>query len=502
MFQFVILTIGLFIGVGAIFASSRRQEIIANWKEYRANPIFLFSAFLFKPDNDLRSRFKFALDNFIDIVDSLVVGLFSIVISPIFKVFNLLAQALKQTLNGFLGMRAIFGNMWRSLMNMVGVFMNRFTYIFHNLRVVMFKLLTAFKRISGVATSAVFAGLSSLYSMLNFIDLIIKIIIIILIVLVIIVIIFFFILAPFVPTILIILGIIVTTVAAGAVGGMAETFCFGETTPIQTASGESVPISEIKIGDILIDGGRVTGVMKFLAPKTGMYSLSGTVVSGSHIVYTEEGPCLVNQCSKAIPTEYSGKYVYCLTTSTHKIKVHDNWFADWEELPESEEEQTKWNKFVFETLNSDISSWKLPQFKTLFSESCVSLTTRIQTPNGAVNATEIHPGIVVMDKNQQPTIVTGVVQIASSQVHAMTADGIAAGAWVWEPMTHVWKQSEKELISVKADEPPFVSFTTESGTFLTESGKALRDFTDVGTENIARSYDWVLKSLSLFFDGN
>jgi hypothetical protein len=499
MFQFVILTIGLLIGVGAIFAASRRQEIMANWKQYRANPIFLFSAFLFKPDNYPKSRFDFALDNFKEVVDSLVTGLFEVVMTPIFKIFHLVSQSLQQTLSGFLGMRAIFGNMWRSLMDMVGVFMNRFAYIFHNLRVVMFKLFTSFQRIAGVATSAVFAGLSSLYSMLNFIDLVIKIIIIILIVLVVLVIFFFFILAPFIPTILIVIGIIATTVFAGSVGGMANTFCFGETTPIRTASGATVPISEIQIGDILEDGGKVTGVMKFLAPKTGMYTLSGTIVSGSHIVYTYEGPRLVSQFALATAVEYSGDYVYCLTTSTHKIKIGETQFADWEELPETEAEQAKWNQFVFETLNSENVSWVKPSEKTLFSESCISPTTRILTPNGSIQAAEICPGTVVLDKNQKPTNVTGVVQIAASQVHAVTAEGIAAGAWIWHPTSELWKQSETGLIPVSDAEQPFISVTTESGIFMTESGTAIRDFTDVGAENIGKSYDWVLDSLALFF---
>ncbi len=497
MLQFVLLTIGLLIGVGAIFSATRRQEIIANWKQYRTNPVFLFSAFLFKPDTDPRSRLDFAFDNFKEVVDSLVTGLFEVVLTPIFKVFRLVAQSIEQTLSGFLGMRAIFGNMWRSFMDIIAVFMNRFALVFHQLRMVMFKLQTSFQRIAGVATSSVFAGLSSVYSMLNFIDLIIKIAIIILVAIIIIIIFLFFIFAPFIPTILIVIGIIATTAFGGAVGGMANTItCFGAETPVKMHTGETVEIQNVRLGDVLSDGGKVTSVMKFLAPTSGMYSVDGITVSGSHILLAKEGPVLVKNYSAATPTKYDGEYIYCLSTTTHKIHVGSLVFSDWEEISESEEDQQTWNRFVFETLNGDLSSWTFPGFTALFSESGILPDTRIQTPSGSHPADEICPGMMVLDHLGQPTKVVGLIQIVKDEIQKMTPEGISAGAWILGDSEPFWKQVDSKAI----DEVPsacehFVSFITESGTYRLESGDSVRDFTDVGGENIEKSYDWVLARL-------
>lgn len=497
MLQFIILTIGLLIGVGAIFSSTRRQEIMANWKKYRMNPIFLFSAFLFKPDTDPRSRLEFTYDNFKEVIDSLVTGLFEVVLSPIFKVFRLVAQSIEQTLSGFLGMRAIFGNMWRSFMDIIAVFMNRFALVLHQLRLVMFKLLTAFQRISGIATSSVFAGLSTVYSMLNFIDLIIKIAIIILVVLVVLIIFLFFVLAPFVPTVLVVIGIIASTAFGGAVGGMANSLtCFATNTPIRKKDGETVPIQNLRLGDILQDGGKVTGVMKFLAPRSDMYSVHGVTVAGSHILYTDEGPVLVRNYSLASPTLYDDKYIYCLTTTTHRIYVGNLIFSDWEEISESDEDQLTWNRFVFESLNGSGYSWTSPSLTVLHSESCTESTTRIQTPNGPIPAQQICPGMKVLDQTGLETIVSGVIQIATDQVQAVSPEGVSVGAWIWDLEKKCWKQNDDQKSRGPLSEKQFLSFLTESGSYLLECGVSVRDFTDVGGQTLESSYDWILSRLS------
>lgn len=486
MFQFLLLTLALLVGLGALFSFARRKEIIANWNQYRTNPIFMFSAFLYKPDSDPRSRFQFAADNFTDVIKSLVTGLFEVALEPVFNLLRMLGNTLEQNLRGIQSMRTVFANMWHGFTDMAAIFENRFALVLHQLRTVMFRLFTAFQRVTGVATSAVFSGLSALYSMLNFIDLLIKVIIVILVVLVILVIFFFFILAPFIPVILVVVGIISTTAMAGAVGGMAGTFCFAETTPIVLQSGAHKLISEIRVGDVLEKGATVTGTLQFLAPSE-LYDLHGVQVSGSHIVFSETGPVHVKDHPEAKRISYTGSHVYCLNTSTHTIRVRNIVFSDWEELS-TEVDMLLWNRFVWNQLNK--GTWIAPKPDALESEAGILPTLRVRTPTGSIVAETLRPGMVVLDATGQPTKVTGCVRLASDTIAAVTKDGLSAGTWI---LGSRWEQPAATYTNT--DSSAFVHCTTGSGTILLESGIAIRDFTDVGWDAISRSYDWVLERL-------
>lgn len=491
MFQFIAVSIAFLIGLGAFFSLANRQEIIANWDKYRANPVFLFSAFLYKPDNDTRSRFQFTADNFKEVIESLVLGLFEIVMTPLFQLLRSVAKTMEKNLQSIMSMRQVFGNMWRGFMDMSAIFENRFVMLLHQLRVIMFRIFTAFQRVTGVATSAVFSGLSAIYSALNMIDLIIKVVIIILLILVLLVIFFFFILAPSIPVILIVVGIISTTAMAGAVGGMASTFCFGELTLIQTQRG-SVPISDIQIGDVLQDGSNVTGTMQFVG-HSHMYKLNNIIVSGSHIVFLQNGnPIFVKNHPDAISTQYDGTYIYCLNTSTHKIIIGNTVFSDWEEL--GNETLVTWNQFVFDTLNGK-NTWNSESISpyALQSEAGIIPSSLVQTPTGCLCLEAIRPGMMVLDADGIPTCVTGCVRIANTEVIAISKDGISAGSWIRLPGSDIWKQPTDSFPGVP--QTHLLSLTTEAGSYLLSSNVGIRDYTDVGWNAIASSYEWVLKSL-------
>lgn len=509
MIPFLVLTIGFAIGLAVMIGLSRREEIMANWPQYRADPAFLFTAFLFKPNGDPRSRFQFTVDNFTEVVTSFLTNTFKIFLAPVFQIFTLFSSSLQSSLKGFLGMRAIFGNMWRGFMDMISIFMNRFTLTFHRLRVVFYKLLSAFKRIAGVATSSIFMGLSALYSMLNLIDIMILIAIVILLVLVVLVIFFWFILGPFIPLILIVIGIISTTAFAGGVGGMSDTFCFGEDTQVKLQTGETVPLKEIKLGDILFDGGVVTACMEFApASYTDLYSVHGITVAGSHILYTEETAGktaeFVRTSAFAVPTQYTGCRVYCLNTTTHKIPVVAknstvHWFADWEEIDSDSATLEEWNKIVFETLNQDkdIDSKCACMQEQLYSEAAIKADTKVMQSGSVCCVADLRPGMEVLDSDGRPTKVTGVIRIAASEIKAVAKDHpeLSCGAWMRHSAADIWTQGLPDLTNTNLCSSEWMTLTTESGTFLLDTGVAVRDFTDVGPDSIHTTYDWVLKTL-------
>jgi hypothetical protein len=499
------LTMGLFISFGL----GRRNEIMANWDKYRSDPRYAFTAFMYKPDNDTRSRLQFTSDNFSDVMSTMITDVFKIFLQPIFSVFHLFMSSLTQSMGSLLSMKGVLGTMWRDFSKILDIFMNRFAGTFYELRKTYAKLFNSMQRTFAIVTGSVFQGISAVNSILSMIDLMIKICIIILVVLVVMVIFFWFILWPSIPVILVIVGICVAAGFGGAVGGMASAFCFAETAHVAKSDGTQVAISQIQIGDELADGGRVTAVMEFEPMQNGFYSLFGIPVSGSHIVFNGNTPVQVKDHSSAIPASLpEGTRIFCLNTTNHRIPVVGtddaiHTFSDWEELPSNDSDALlRWNRFVFETLNPG-EIWQAPTApEVLESEAVLHPTALVDTPNGPVHILSIRPGDTVLDENGNGTRVTGIVRMDRSEVKSYISFSFShasSGVWMKIPESDdskLWEQRYIEPSPHYDDETVWGSLITESGSFRLTGGQCIRDFTDVGADKIESTYSWVLNALS------
>ena len=507
MWIFIGTSIALAFGLATMSALMRREEIKANWSQYKSDPMFMFTAFLFKPDDDPRSRIKFSTDNFYEVINDVLNKVFSVFLGPVFNVFNIFSDALKQSLSGLFNIRSLLGNLWNRWREMSDVFFRRFNTVFHQLRMTFIKLFNAMHKSYGVAVSSLFAGLSTVSTMLSFVDLMIKIAIVFLVIMVIMMIFLFFVLWPVIPMIVAVVALIAVSTFGGAVGGMSSTFCFAENTPIATENGP-VPIFEVEIGTKLVTGGLVEGVMQFDQIADDLYTLNGVVASASHIVYMDGDPIHVSD--HPLSAKYNGPEIsrlYCLITSDRKIPVHSSegitMFADWEELQQDEKDLKEWYAVVYEILNGYRPTVE-PSSDALNSEAVLSGKTHIWTPVGLAEIRGIHPGDKVLDADNKPVRVTGVVKVSGYVVKASRMIGntaaISAGAW-WNADSVIdsnWSQPTNTVLN--KDFGTWYSLITESGTFkICEPlaiGVVVRDFTDVGAEAISKTYDMVIDTLS------
>lgn len=499
MWVFSGITVALFLGLAFFTAYMKREEIMANWSKYRTDPLYMFAAPLFKPAEDPRSPVQFAADNFKDNIMAMITKIFGVFLQPIFKIFGIFIDSLNQTSSGLFNIKAFLANMRDKWNKITDPFMRRFYTIFHRFRVTFIHLFTSMQRTLGVAVSSIYSGLSVITTMLSFLDLIVNVIIVILFTLIILMILPPFILLPFLPLILICIFMISQTASAAGVGGLAGTFCFQKGTQIEMLEATK-SIEQIEIGETLKTGGTVLGVMKFSEKADDLFSIHGVVVSGTHIIYQEGKPCHVKDHPDAIPYTNEVTELYCLITSDRKIPVQSTTgsllFADWEEFSE-EEEQQRWNLEVFRILNPDLH----PVYKqdcteeNLQSEAVFSEDTRI----GEKPIQDIRPGDLVPDTDGSYTQVTGIVQIHESEVltsHPIGKDVYMSSA-VWSlGKNGVWEQTKGKLSAPRLKK--WYSLFTKSGTFqihTDEGEKLVRDFTDVGSDRISDTYDWVLASL-------
>lgn len=506
MLAFVIVTATLFLGLSFVSAYFKRSEIMANWSKYRNDPLYMFAAPMFKPDDDPRSRLQFAADNFRDVLLEMLTKIFMVFLQPVFEIFRSITNMMNESLNGLFNIRSLIGNMWNKFEQMLEIFFRRFYGVFNNFRVTFAKLFNAFQKVYGVAISSIYSGLSFVHLLTSFIDLMITVVIVILSILVVMVILLFFVLFPFIPLILVAIGIIAGTAFGGAVGGMAGAFCLDGSAPVELADGRTVPIRDITLNTVLRDGGVVKSIMKFKTQDQGLFELQGVCVSGDHIVYEDGKAVYVKDHPHAVPRPSNGEEVelYCLITSTRRIPVRTERgilvFADWEELDDDDAEALEqWHEFVHAILNPT-APYKKPDGTVYASESGCSGGVKVAMPNGGfLNIREVDPGMVVCDASGAPTRVTGKIVHDGSQVkHAVrTQNGyISSATWMKFDERGAWMQPPASSVE---SEKVWYMLCTEAGTFqiVDSAGRiAVRDFTDVGPDRIRESYSMILSQLN------
>jgi hypothetical protein len=351
-------------------------------------------------------------------------------------------------------------------------------------------------RIWGVAANSLYQSMAMVSAILSTMDLIIKIVIIILVILVAIVLFLFLFLWPVIPVILSVIGILVTAGMGAAVGGMAATFCFDGTTPVLLADGSTKPMAALKLGEELGEGcGKVTATLKFLQFTPDLYNLDGIRVTGSHIVWEGGHPISVATHPRAQRCTAATMRLYCLNTSSNRIPVQNatgsvTLFADWEEL--GSDDQLQWNQHVFTALNPG-ATWQ-PERAVITGEAGLHPATLVQTAhNQWTEISRLRPGDTVLDEEERPSRVLGVVELAGSEVDEVRGT-LSNAVWRRKSQRELWLQGAAG--APKAHAGTWHSIITDRGTFRVITGELVRDFTDVGIQHIHKTYGWVLAALA------
>jgi hypothetical protein len=137
------------------------------------------------------------------------------------------------------------------------------------------------------------------------------------------------------------------------------------------------------------------------------------------------------------------------------------------------------------------------------SESGVTAHTQVLTSLGPVEIRGIYPGYIVFDATGKPTKVNGVVRLANTEVADSVPLGTTARMSVgtWIKTGNLWAQVSKgdQTDQKNQNTDEWYQLFTEAGTFQVVDGNqihAVRDFTDVGSAEIHKTYSWVLEQLA------
>jgi hypothetical protein len=271
-----------------------------------------------------------------------------------------------------------------------------------------------------------------------------------------------------------------------------DTFCFDPDTPIVLQNGSTIPIKEVKVGDYLQGGQKVTAAFQFAADGQTMVGLplagkaNGILVSTNHYIRHEGKWIEAKDHPDALPArDWSGgndRPLICLNTDTHTIPIGKYIFSDYDETSEGDEAAMK--------MATDILNGKAAPPQKGSSEMACGPKTLIKTVFGLVPADQITLGTVLSHGT-----VVGLVKKECRSICKINGETFAAGTCIWSPAHNRWLRafqlSKPAIMSPRI----FYSFVvTPSATIETQS-VVFRDYVEVHSKDLEAPYSAAINAL-------
>ena len=485
----MLLLIFLLIGFGIVLGSSTRLDVMAHWSERRCDLDVMMSAFMYKPDEMKETAFQFAGENFSFCVGQMTTDYLNTVFAKMFAALQQQMGAADIMTDVMNKLRSSLADIFKPFSSMMGRFWNKFKQIGALSSRIFQHLYMAMKKAAGVTLASMYLAISLQTSFMNGIDLVIKIIMIVLYIMLALAIIFFLPLLPVMVFVLMATGGI-ESAFPGRTGGMGTLFCFAPNTRVLTSYGE-YNIQDLAIGQILADGSSVEAVIELPGSSEPLYMIDGIYVSGGHRVwsYFKNGFVSVKDHPFAEKSTLVVNTVWTLITSSREIPVRGLTravrFADWEELPDSPVYSRAWDLIVRKIINPRdyIGPYPVPT-----SPPCLDMDIRVKKSQGGyVPLRTVQRGDWILS-NTGWTKVVGICYREVDGGIGSKGSRITDGLWILED--GLWKHPTGRMDSKRWDGMQLV---TESGCFYIKRSSSepelVRDFTEVGSQNLQKSYD-------------
>ncbi len=516
---FMLITFTLIFGLRLTISSLERTSVMNNWTSRRCELPVMAAGMFFKPDSDPRTRSEFAANNFDFCMKTYVDKFMTLLMAPINAMFFKQAGILSSSVDMVSTIRKIAATMYAMLSSYIEEYSRKYTASVYEMSRVMQYLRMSMRRANAMVMSMFYSGIAMFKGLLSYIQFIMKVILIICGIMLAIIIILIFVLFEFIPLILAVLGGVIATVLAMVMvmsGEMANEasddrggFCFSEHTKIPVKKGDThvlVSVKDIKIDDEIVDCGKVTAVIHMNGENVQLYNVNGILVSGSHLILGTDNvwKCVSNdERAKAVNTK--SNVLYCFNTTSHNINVHSPnlntniKFRDWEELEDDDiNGQYTWTYTILKMLNNytNYNKWK-DSLSVPKEIPLVGSTIKIKTKKGYLNISEITLYDMILDRNGNEQRVLGVIH---AKVEGIEDNGI----WnteLYELDKDIWIKGSANY-TVSQGSAIGKTLITETGEFIIvqedNTEKIVRDFTEIGHEEIHKTYPLVGTRLRLF----
>lgn len=377
--SFIVLTalLGFALCYGATHIGNA-QHVKKHWKHYRCQPAYMpFAGFY---GYNVADNFEFCMKNIFeansgDVTSSFgsVLGMFTTIIGVIMEAVNALRTSIA-TMGG--GINVIFQD-----------FTDRIKMFFFQIQVSAMRIKMLIGRMYAIMFAVLYMGMSSITAGTNFSN-----------------------------TVLF---------------SFLDTFCFPPETPLRVKGRGTVPISEVRVGDVLLPGGtRVTAKFHFAAAGQPMVRLGDVVVSTNHYVKHDGHWKKAADHPDAVPLgPYDRQSLVCLNTDTHTIPIGDYVFRDYDETNTAD---TETMRFVESRVNGSVAAQTQP-YPFTDSNTGLQRSARIKLKGGLVKAAR---NIQLGDELSTGAKVVGIVHRQQTEfccvpTAAGKAEFVSPGTLVW-----------------------------------------------------------------------
>jgi len=352
---FIILTIIVIIICSFCISKSNAQILIDDWPNQRCSVLVMpYAGYITHPEGT--TAFDYTQENFNYCVQNILASITGPVVQPFGFITTIFASLINIVQNSLQSVRAVFDRIRYAIQGVIKNIMSRLINIFTPLQQIILATKDILNKMQGQMATILFSSLGAYYSLKSVIGAVVTFIINILIALAVIIIILMyipltsFLAAPlmviFVATAAFIAAILICVKIYLGMDGytIPSMKCFDKNTEIPMNDGSNKIISEIKVGDILLNNNEVTGVICVATAGSEMYYLDDIFVSDSHIVnYLGKWISAAKHPESMKCAEYNEPYLYCLNTSSKTIVINNTTFTDWDEVYSKDIEYMKLN---------------------------------------------------------------------------------------------------------------------------------------------------------------
>lgn len=341
------------------YTQSHLAAVRADWPNQRCNPIYMpFAGHIYNPDPDKQTAAEATKQNFDYCSQSTLKEVSADALQPITFALSNLSAVAGETADTINSSRSMFDKIRSNLQDTTSGIMGRAL----NVTVPIQQMVISFKdmmgKVQGVMSAALFTSLGSYYTLQALLGAIAEILTKILIALAAMIIVMW--LTPFTwgaAASMTAVFVSVSIPLALMLSFMADTLhvktglsiphtpkkpaCFAADAAVLMQTGETKPIKEVELGDLLWGGARVTARMELSGDGADFCSVGGVIVTDDHLVYDSIQQRWVKVAQylgvQRLETARAAR-VYCLCTTTKRI-----WcvgagtgapceFSDWDEL--------------------------------------------------------------------------------------------------------------------------------------------------------------------------
>ena len=241
------------------------------------------------------------------------------------------------------------------------------------------------------------------------------------------------------------------------------------------------------MNDILHDGSIVISVHKFRNFKK-LYDYRGIFVSGSHAVLENNRWVRINKSSRAILSDISPEYIYCINTTSGEINIDNIIFKDYNESVNNLKNLAI-NSLVLSKLNnftSDININDLA-YGNKYLECGFDENTKIEMDDFRFKfIKDIKIGDVLRNNNK----VSGIVKISGDYVDFYNYNDLIITSSSKVKEVGLWKNVEKTS-AVKIPRGPIYAYNiyTDSGEIPVYMDKNYRDYEEIYDDEVNNEID-------------